>query len=62
MRSTTSSWAAWTENGAGPRLRGGQDEAVAEDEAAFEDQSQTFMEIPNALVLRVCELIATQMR
>ncbi len=35
-----------------------EDEAVAEDEAAFEDKSQTFMEIPNALVPKVRELIA----
>lgn len=35
-----------------------EDEAVAEDEAAFEDQSQTVMEIPNELVPAVRELIA----
>ena len=33
-------------------------EAVAEDEAAAEDSSQTFMEIPNELVPEVRELIA----
>jgi len=33
-------------------------EAVAEDEAAHEDQSQTFMEIPNDLISKVRELIA----
>ena len=33
-------------------------EAVAEDEAASEDSSQTIMEIPNELVPRVRELIA----
>ena len=33
-------------------------EAVAEDEAAFEDSGQTFMEIPNELVPEVRELIA----
>ena len=33
-------------------------EAVAEDEAAFEDQDQTVMEISNALVPIVRELIA----
>jgi hypothetical protein len=27
-----------------------EEEALAEDEAAFEDQTQTFMEIPNDLV------------
>ena len=35
-----------------------EEEAVAEDEAAFEDSSQTFMEIPNELVPKVRELIA----
>jgi hypothetical protein len=35
-----------------------EDEAVAEDEAAFEDQDQTTMEIPNELVPMVRELIA----
>jgi len=35
-----------------------EDEAVAEDEAAFEDKDQTFMEVPNALVPKVRELIA----
>ena len=35
-----------------------EDEAVAEDEAAYEDPSQTFMEIPNDLVAKVRELIA----
>ena len=39
-----------------------EEEAVAEDEAAFENQSQTFMEIPNALVPKVRELIAAQTR
>jgi hypothetical protein len=39
-----------------------EDEAVAEDEAAFEDPGQTFMEIPNALVPKVRELIAAQTR
>ncbi len=33
-------------------------EAVAEDEAAFEDPTQTLMEVPNALVPAVRELIA----
>jgi len=33
-------------------------EAVAEDEAAFEDQTQTIMEIPRELVPAVRELIA----
>ena len=35
-----------------------EDEAVAEDEAAFENPSQTFMEIPVELVPLVRELIA----
>jgi hypothetical protein len=35
-----------------------EDEAVAEDEAAFEDQDRTTMEIPNELVPVVRELIA----
>lgn len=39
-----------------------ENEAVAEDEAAFEDRGQTFMEVPNALVPKVRELIAAQTR
>ena len=35
-----------------------EEEAVAEDEAAYEDDSQTLMEIPNELVQSVRELIA----
>ena len=35
-----------------------EDEAVAEDEAAFEDQTQTLMEVPTALVPAIRELIA----
>ena len=35
-----------------------EDEAVAEDEAAYEDTNHTFMEIPNELVPVVRELIA----
>lgn len=35
-----------------------QEEAVAEDEAAYEDPSQTLMEVPNDLVPKVRELIA----
>jgi len=35
-----------------------QEQAVAEDEAADEDPSQTLMEIPNELVPKVRELIA----
>ena len=33
-------------------------EAVAEDEAAYEDAAQTFMEVPKELVPKVRELIA----
>lgn len=35
-----------------------EDEAVAEDEAAFESTEQTFIEVPNELVPAVRELIA----
>jgi len=35
-----------------------EDEAVTEDEAAYEDTNQTFMEIPNELIPVVRELIA----
>jgi hypothetical protein len=35
-----------------------EEEAVAEDEAAFENPDQTFMEIPNELLPKVRELIA----
>lgn len=35
-----------------------EDEAVAEDEAAFEDSSQTVIEIPKELIPVVRELIA----
>ena len=35
-----------------------EDEALAEDEAAFEDKTQTVMVIPNDLVPAVTELIA----
>lgn len=35
-----------------------EEEAMAEDEAAFEDQTQTVMEVPNELVPAVRELIA----
>ena len=35
-----------------------EDEATAEDEAAFEDPDQTVMEVPNTLVPAVRELIA----
>lgn len=35
-----------------------EDEAVAEDEAAFESSTQTFIEVPNELLPVVRELIA----
>jgi hypothetical protein len=35
-----------------------EDEAVAEDEAAWEDTSQTFIEVPNELLPAVRELLA----
>ena len=35
-----------------------EEEAVAEDEAAFEAAGQTLMEVPNKLVPKVRELIA----
>ncbi len=34
------------------------EEAVAEDEAAYEDEDHTFIEVPNALLPTVRELIA----
>ena len=35
-----------------------EDEAVAEDEAAFESSTETFVEVPNELLPAVRELIA----
>lgn len=35
-----------------------EEEAVAEDEAAFESTDQTFIEVPNELLAAVRELIA----
>jgi len=35
-----------------------EDEAVAEDEAAYEDPNQTFIKVPNELVPTVRELLA----
>ncbi len=35
-----------------------EEEAVAEDEATFEDKTQTVMEIPNELVPAVRELLS----
>ncbi len=37
-----------------------EDEALAEDEAAYEDPDQTFIKVPNDLVPAVRELIARQ--
>jgi len=39
-----------------------EEEAVAEDEAAFEDSTQTVMEIPNELVPEVRKLLAKRGR
>lgn len=39
-----------------------EEEAVAEDEAAWEDSSQTFIEVPNNLVPAVRQLIAKEPR
>ena len=39
-----------------------EDEALAEDEAAFGDRTQTVMEIPHELVPAVRELIARHQR
>ena len=38
------------------------EEAVAEDEAAFEDSLRTFIEVPNELLPAVRELIAKSAR
>lgn len=35
-----------------------EEEAIAEDEAAYENRNQTFIEVPNELVPAVRELIA----
>ena len=35
-----------------------KEEAVAEDEAAFEQEGQTFVEVPNELLPKIRELIA----
>ena len=35
-----------------------EEEAVAEDEAAFEDRTQTLIEVPRSLVPAIRELIA----
>jgi hypothetical protein len=35
-----------------------EEEAVAEDEAAFESSNQTFIEVPNELIPAVRELLA----
>jgi len=39
-----------------------EEEAVAEDEAAYEDTNQTFIEIPNELIPEVRKLIAKKSR
>jgi len=35
-----------------------EEEAVAEDEAAFEQEGQTFVEVPNELLPKIRELLA----
>jgi hypothetical protein len=42
--------------------RQSEDEAVAEDEAAYEDASCTLMKVPKELVSKVRELIAKRVR
>jgi len=42
--------------------RQSEDEALAEDEAAYEDASCTLMGVPKDLVSKVRELIAKQVR
>lgn len=37
-----------------------EEEAVAEDEAAFEQEGQTFIEVPKELLPRIRSLIADQ--
>ena len=37
-----------------------EDEAVAEDEAAFEDSDHTFIEVPNSLVPKVRQMVASK--
>ena len=39
-----------------------EEEAVAEDEAAYEDSTQTIMEVPHELVPSIRELIAKHKR
>jgi hypothetical protein len=39
-----------------------EEEAVAEDEAAYEDSTQTIMEVPRELVPSIRELIAKHKR
>jgi len=39
-----------------------EEEALAEDEAAYEDTNQTFIEVPNELIPEVRELIAKKSR
>jgi hypothetical protein len=39
-----------------------EEEAVAEDEAAFEDRTQTVMEVPTELVPAIRDLIAQHQR
>ena len=56
----------WNEERVGTVLRHyesqSEDEAVAEDEAAFEDRTQTVMEVPTELVPAIRRLIAQHQR
>ena len=62
MKNTTNFPPGWDEERVQRVLRHydslNEDEAVAEDEAAFEDSTQTVMEIPNDLVPIVRALFA----
>ena len=62
MKNTTKFPPEWDEERVQGLLRHydslNEDEAVAEDEATFEDSTQTVMEIPNELVPAVRGLLA----
>lgn len=62
MKNTTNFPPGWDEKRVHRVLRHydslNEDETVAEDEAAFEDSTQTVMEIPNELVPTVRALLA----
>ena len=66
MKKTTNFPRGWDEERVERLLRHydslSEDEAVAEDEAAFENATQTVMEIPKELVPAVRALIASRAR